>query len=534
MKKMMGYLFTALAMCLLFVCTAPQVFANPCCWFEIESVTQADDGIKVEYWAITSKAQRQCTINLSSKNQNGSRVVYTDEFYVTNDETSVYTIPVDDLSLIDGFTYTVSISSMDCCDNAYCETWYESKDITVSGGVPHFTVVAPSTMDLTPVGEGVAAVTVTIPKDGFYKCTATDSLVRCYFYNNNSVSDGLVYYNAGKEITVLCKSVNGENELKGSFVCEEAVPEKLNVKVNPAFGDPIFSISDRRGLSSFEIKNDGVYRFSFSDDNVHGSFKVYDSKGNMYFVAYKNGAEELFYSGTYYIDTTELDVSMTDGKYTLTAIYAELEELNLNTEYSLSANTNKYYVLNVTEPSCVKLSTDSARTMVHYDKDNTDILGTSYSAAPAGRHYINVVTYDEPVAGFSVDAESVDTMELDTATQPSKSYTDNYGRTYRYIAFKAPTDGKYEFDFTQSDSYKIVGGAYRERTDYYLRDMKKDEWVLFRMGEQDAVSVKKYVETVTALNYDEKKTYQNYSGRCNIFSFTPPEDGAYKFFGKIF
>lgn len=113
-----------LLVCLLLICAAPvSVFADICCWFEIEEVTQTGAGLVVSYSSYSDLASRHFSASLCYLNATTGNVISVlwdkSNIVIPSDGQGTYTIPADEYSLVSGLTYRLSMNTNDTCDSIY-------------------------------------------------------------------------------------------------------------------------------------------------------------------------------------------------------------------------------------------------------------------------------------------------------------------------------------------------------------------------------------------------------------------------------
>lgn len=533
MKKLKHLLSWLIVFMLIFSIMPTAVFASPCCYAQVTDVSESDGVITIGYSFFTSNSEeRQMRLTIYEVLDGGYfKQVYTDTF--TKSEGG-HTYTLDSINLLNGVTYQASVDF-----NSYCE-WYSCDsapgvEFTVTQGMPHFYYDELPDGMLDLVGHSRAAITATITTNGFYSITAADEYnnIKIGSYPNDNHVANYEYYEANNKVTFIVSTYD-ESDLSTTISFGPAATNKLTVtNENPLDGDKLINISDYIGLSSFTITKEGLYSFSYTQaEEVYGSFRLYAEDGTYLFNSqnsyYGKPIEQPLFAGTYYIDTAEMG-----GEYDLSVTYTVPDEIEYGITYNIGTDAQKYFSLKATQPAYISRE-GAGINFTLYNDERTYYLNDNETACviPAGTYYVDVgnaySAADVIDKEFTLNAELIETMTLDTPVTPSKQYP-RYGSDYYYIAFGAPEAGTYEFDFSKCSSYSIEG-EYTNSISFFTREMKKDEYILFFMSTAAEISVTKYsTPAAIPLTYDETKYCDWYSGKAYIFSFTPDADGLYKF-----
>ncbi len=532
MKKVKHLLSWLIVFMLIFGIMPTAVFANPCCYAQVDDVTETDGVVTISYSFTTSNSQeRQMRLMIYEVLGGGLfDQVYTDTFTQTAGE---YTYTLDSINLLNGVTYQASVDFNSYCEWDACDS-APGVEFTVVDGMPHFYLdeLPNGTLDL--VGKSRAAVTATTSNAGFYSISAEDEYnnIRIGTYPRDNYVSNYEFYDAKQEITFLISTYDN-SDLSTTITFGPAVLNMLPIiNTNPVNGDKLINISDYIGLCSFTVPKDGLYSFEYSQaEEVYGSFSLYAEDGRYIFNSqnsfYGEQIEQPLFAGTYYLDTANMR-----GEYDLSVTYTVPDEIEYGTTYHIGKNASKYFYLNAEQPAYLTFEGEGIHITLR-NGDKTYYIKNETPVIPAGNYYVQVgnegpetEVIDEE---FTINAEFIETMSLDTPVTPSKQYQ-RYGNYYYYIAFCAPEADTYEFDFSKCNDYDFVNEYGSSDLSYVTREMEKGEWVLISMENAAEISVSKYAPPAPAvLTYDVASYFEWVSGKTYAFSFTPEEDGLYKF-----
>ena len=530
MKKLKHLLSWLIVFMLIFSIMPTAVFASPCCFAEVESITEADGIITITYYIDSDTENRG--VRLSVYHEGTGTTPISEDMQHSS---GTYAYSFSSSELLAGETYQAYVLFTTSCPWDACYDGVR-KSFTVSDdGMPHFYLdeLPNGTLDL--VGKSRAAVTVTTAAAGFYSISAADEYnnIKIGSYPRDYNVDKYEYYTAKQNITFLISTYDG-SDLSTTISFGPAAANILpTITTNPLDGDKLINVSDYIGLCSFTVSKDGLYSFEYSQpEELYGSFKLYNSDGDYIFNSqnsiYGQAIEEPLFPGTYYLDTADMR-----GEYDLSVTYTVPDELEYGTSYYIGQDASKYFYLNVEQPAYITLEGSGMHAVLQSDEDTyyLSIYETSY-VLPSGNYYVEV-SNESTVAEvideeFTLNAEFIETMSLDTPVTPSKQYP-RYGNYYYYIAFCAPETDTYEFDFSKCDSYDFVNDD-GSKLACETREMEKGDWLLILMSDAAEISVSKYAPPApVALTYDVESYFEWVSGKTYAFSFTPEEDGLYKF-----
>ncbi len=509
----------------------PAVYASPCCELGIESITQENDIVTVNYSYMNNYVTNR-EILLTVKPLNSWDTAVEESHYVSEwISEGAFTFSSEDF--LNGSTYTVEIYYTSVCENEYCDYHIgDSCDITIKGGIPviEFDSLIDGKLEL--VGKSSAYLSITAKESGFYSLGAVtydkwddyyydDWSIRFIKYPNNQYiyPDDITYMSAG-ETTIYSVSKNNGSDLSTTIKFEL---NKLNVFTpiinNPQTTTKLYSISGVSGVCEITIPKYGMYNFSVSGNEEYDSnFNIIDENGNHV----DNGWGELtriLKDGTYYINTS----SMGDN-FTLDITYTIPEAVEFGKENTLAANDEATFSIKISKPVIITLT--GANASMENDNNHYSFYENEQTAVvKPGEYFVTARNYSDENIQWTITQTEMPSMELDVASKATISV--DYRR---FIAFCAPEDGKYEFDFSNCNDYNIETSDDYSSATYRTIDLKKDEWVLISLySDDDEVTVRKYVApTAIALSFDEAAYYDYYSGKTYLYSFTPSEDGSYK------
>ena len=534
MKKLKHLLSWLIVFMLIFSIMPTSVFASPCCYAQVDSVTESDGEITISYSFFTTNSEaRQMRLSISEVLEGSYfQQVYTDTFTQTAGE---YTYTLDSINLLNGVTYQARVDFCSSCEWDACDS-APGVQFTVTDGMPHFYLEDLPNGALDLVGKSRAAVTATTSNAGFYSISAADEYnnIKIGSYPRDYRVDNYEYYDAKQKVTFIISTYD-ESDLSTTITFGPAVLNMLPIiNTNPVNGDKLINISDYIGLCSFTVPKYGLYTFDYSQaEEVFGNFSLYDSDGDLQFNSqnsfYGEPIEQPLFAGTYYLDTANME-----GEYDLSITYTVPDEIKYGTSYYIGKDASKYFYLNAAQPAYITLEGSGMKATLQ-SSDKTYYLNTYEPSfvIPTGNYYVEVgnegSATDVIDEEFTINAEFIETMSLDTPITPSKQYL-RYGNYYYYIAFCAPEADTYEFDFSKCNGYDFVNEYGSSDLSYVTREMEKGEWALISMSNAAEISVSKYTAPApVALTYDVASTFEWVSGKTYAFTFTPEEDGLYKF-----
>lgn len=537
-KKAVISIILAAAMLAAFV---PAAFASPCCTIDkVGEIFEDESGLKVKYVCDfkdsgkTERRVRMALIGEYTKNDYGNMVGrFINRQYQVVEQDQEYTYEVDKSMLIKGHTYEIDIDYADYCSWGACYSEFPVK-YTCGYGMPEFEFNGPGKDTLTLIGNDIAAVSFTADAAGYYNIgveSEYDNIdIKEYGYDN-VVPGKYTYFKENETKTYVFKPRWYETlNAVVSFTDAEAVPQTALKEPPLSDGDVCYRMNGS-GLMSFEIFQRGVYRF-----NVDGEAEY----------TVENANHETVYDESYW----EPDIILEAGKYyiyndsdeegTVTITYTEPETVEFGKQYSYPVSENeqfeRYFTINISQPALLTLD-DSSNVSIfalrRNDEENDIEINKRKPSRMlnAGKYFVKIYGTQGTDAEFKLAAVFPESIALGTETVSDMSaYL--YSQQRYYLVFKAPSDGKYEFDLTKSK-----GRVNNTNIDkgYVTLEMKSGEWALIYTEEQTAVTVREYrMPEDIPLEFDEEASFEYVSGKTYLYSFTPSEDGFYKIYSEKF
>ncbi len=537
-KKAVISIILAAAMLAAFV---PAAFASPCCTIDkVGEIFEDESGLKVKYVCDfkdsgkTERRVRMALIGEYTKNDYGNMVGrFINRQYQVVEQDQEYTYEVDKSMLIKGHTYEIDIDYADYCSWGACYSEFPVK-YTCGYGMPEFEFNGPGKDTLTLIGNDIAAVSFTADAAGYYNIgveSEYDNIdIKEYGYDN-VVPGKYTYFKENETKTYVFKPREEETlNAVVSFTRAEAVPQTALKEPPLSDGDVCYRMNGS-GLMSFEISQRGVYRF-----NVDGEAEY----------TVENANHETVYDESYW----EPDIILEAGKYyiyndsdeegTVTITYTEPETVEFGKQYSYPVSENeqfeRYFTINISQPALLTLD-DSSNVSIfalrRNDEENDIEINKRKPSRMlnAGKYFVKIYGTQGTDAEFKLTAVFPESIALDTETvSDMPAYI--YSQQRYYLVFKAPSDGKYEFDLTKSK-----GRVNNTNIDkgYVTLEMKSGEWALIYTEEQTAVTVREYrMPEDIPLEFDEEASFEYVSGKTYLYSFTPSEDGFYKIYSEKF
>ncbi len=532
-KKAIISIILAAAMLAAFV---PAAFASPCCTIDkVGKIFEDESGLKVKYVCDfkdsgkTERRVRMALIGEYTKNDYGNMVgrVINRQYQVVEQDQE-YTYEVDKSMLIKGHTYEIDIDYADYCSWGACYSEFPVK-YTCGYGMPEFEFNGPGKDTLTLIGNDIAAVSFTADAAGYYNIgveSEYDNIdIKEYGYDY-VVPGKYTYFKENETKTYVFKPRRDETlNAVVSFTDAEAVPQTALKEPPLSDGDVCYRMNGS-GLMSFEISQRGVYRF-----NVDGEAEYTVENAN-HETVYRSYWEPdiILEAGIYYI------YNDSDEEGTVTITYTEPETIEFGKQYSYSVSENeqfeRYFTINVSQPALLTLD-DSSNVSIfalrRNDEENDIEINERKPSRMlnAGKYFVKISGTQGTDAEFKLAADFPESIALDTETS---AYL--YSQQWYYLVFKAPSDGKYEFDLTKSKGR--VNNTDIDKG-YVTLEMKSGEWALIYTEEQTAVTVREYrMPEDIPLEFDEEASFEYVSGKTYLYSFTPSEDGFYKIYSEKF
>ncbi len=514
----------------------PAAFASPCCTIDkVGEIFEDESGLKVKYVCDfkdsgkTERRVRMALIGEYTKNDYGNMVgrVINRQYQVVEQDQE-YTYEIDKSMLIKGHTYEIDIDYADYCSWGACYSEFPVK-YTCGYGMPEFEFNGPGKDALTLIGNDIAAVSFTADAAGYYNIgveSEYDNIdIKEYGYDN-VVPGKYTYFKENETKTYVFKPRWYETlNAVVSFTDAEAVPQTALKEPPLSDGDVCYRMNGS-GLMSFEISQRGVYRF-----NVDGEAEYTVENAN-HETVYRSYWEPdiILEAGIYYI------YNDSDEEGTVTITYTEPETVEFGKQYSYPVSENeqfeRYFTINVSQPALLTLD-DSSNVSIfalrRNDEENDIEINERKPSRMlnAGKYFVKISGTQGTDAEFKLAADFPESIALDTETS---AYL--YSQQWYYLVFKAPSDGKYEFDLTKSKGR--VNNTDIDKG-YVTLEMKSGEWALICTEEQTAVTVREYrMPEDIPLVFDEETSFEYVSGKTYLYSFTPSEDGFYKIYSEKF
>lgn len=533
MKKLKSLILFLLVFTLVVNLISMTSFASPCCYLEIKNITQGDDGIvTVDYVALNPLPDREVKVEIRTAESSNRISVYEDMFYIVADGASLLDTPYtfDGTFLLENYKYELTLRYTYNCENYYCSSESDTMEFTIKNGIPvfEFEDIPDGMLDL--VGESKAALKLSVQTAGMYNFSLEDEWdyeLRRYpqkFYYRTGVS----YYEAGQQIVMI--STRDESDLSAKLNFGKAEITNIDAKTDkPENNDICFEISNKFGLNAINIAGMGLYSFEVLKAKPYRDFELISDRGEP---INSGRLDENFKSvlspGVYYVDTTDME-----EEYTIAIRYLVPEELKTDHIYTPEFNDERvanYYLLKVDTPSVISIQNPSdIHCELYIDGYRKYMDGNENEILSQGEYFVCFTNDAEADAQIKFTLAPFKSVSLNTDFMPEINKNDYY----YYFAFCAPKDGKYEFNFTNLNSYYWFNNNELDSSglNYYTREMKKDEWILICMREQAWVSVSEYVKPeVKALTFGEAEYYDFLSGKEYIYSFTPSKDDLYKIY----
>lgn len=533
MKKFKKAIISIILAAAMLAALVPAAFADAywCCWVKKVDILEDESGLKVKYvcdFEASGKTKRTVRMSISREEpaDGQSYLVIGSEKYQEVEQDQEYTYEVDKSMLIKGYTYEISIGYVDSCPLRECNSEFPVKH-TCSYGIPELKFGDSGKDTLTLIGNDIAAVSFTADAAGYYNIGVEseydDIDIKEYGYNYN-ISGKYTYFNENETKTYVFKP-RWEETLNAvvSFTRAEAVPQTALKEPPLSDGDVCYRMNGS-ALMSFEISQRGVYRF-----NVDGEaeYTVENANHETVYVSYWE-PDIILEAGIYYI------YNDSDEEGTVTITYTEPETVEFGKQYSYSVSENeqfeRYFTINISQPALLTLD-DSSNVSIfaqsrHDEEDNiTFNKEIPCRMLNAGKYFVKISGTQGTDAEFKFTAVFPESIALDTETvSDMPAYI--YSQQRYYLVFKAPSDGKYEFDLTKSKG-RVNNTDIDEG--YFTLEMKSGEWALICTEEQTAVTVREYrMPEDIPLVFDEEASFEYVRGKTYLYSFTPSEDGFYK------
>ncbi len=539
MKKFKKAIISIILAAAMLAAVMPAAFADAywCCWVKKVDIFEDESGLKVKYvcdFEASGKTKRtvRMSISLEEPADGQSYLVLGSEQYQEVEQNQEYTYEVDKSMLINGYTYEINIGYSDSCPLRECNSEFPVKHIC-SYGIPELKFGDSGKDTLTLIGNDIAAVSFTADAAGYYNIgveSEYDNIdIKEYGYDN-VVPGKYTYFKENETKTYVFKPRWYETlNAVVSFTDAEAVPQTALKEPPLSDGDVCYRMNGS-GLMSFEISQRGVYRF-----NVDGEAEYTVENAN-HETVYRSYWEPdiILEAGIYYI------YNDSDEEGTVTITYTEPETVEFGKQYSYPVSENeqfeRYFTINVSQPALLTFD-DSSNVSIfalrRNDEENDIEINERKPSRMlnAGKYFVKISGTQGTDAEFKLAADFPESIALDTETVSDMSaYL--YSQQRYYLVFKAPSDGKYEFDLTKSKG-RVNNTDIDEG--YFTLEMKSGEWALICTEEQTAVTVREYrMPEDIPLVFDEETSLENIKGKTYLYSFTPSEDGFYKIYSDSF